>query len=217
MSELDLRRAMVETACQLTQLGLNKGSSGNISVRCGDFFLVTPSGIPAPTLQPEQMVRMQFDGSCKEQGICQPSSEWRFHRDILLARPEIQAVIHTHSPFCTTLAVVGRGIPAFHYMVAVAGGSDIRCAPYATFGTQTLSDSAVAALRGRQACLLGNHGMIAIGPSLPKTLALTIEVETLAEQYWRALQIGQPNLLSPEEMQIVLEKFKHYGSQVQRG
>ena len=129
----------------------------------------------------------------------------------LRARPEVGAIVHTHSPFATTLACLDRGIPAFHYMVAIAGGSDIRCAPYATFGTQALSDHAVAALAGRRACLLAHHGMIATGPSLQGALALAVEVETLAEMYWRALQVGEPRLLPDDEMHVVLEKFATYG------
>jgi L-fuculose-phosphate aldolase len=140
-----------------------------------------------------------------------PSSEWRFHRDIYCARPEIGAIVHTHAPFATTLACLDRGIPPFHYMIAVAGGRDIRCAPYATFGTQALSDHAVAALDGRRACLLAHHGMIAAGDSLAQALALAVEVETLAEMYWRALQIGEPRLLPDDEMRVVLEKFRSYG------
>jgi len=142
-----------------------------------------------------------------------PSSEWRFHRDIYAARADAQAIVHTHAPFATTLACMHRGIPPFHYMVAVAGGKDIRCAPYATFGTQELSDHAVAALAGRRACLLANHGMIAIGASLDGALALAVEVETLAEMYWRALQIGEPSPLPDAEMDVVLEKFRTYGQQ----
>jgi L-fuculose-phosphate aldolase len=140
-----------------------------------------------------------------------PSSEWRFHRDIYAARAEVGAIVHVHSPFATTLACLGRDIPAFHYMIAVAGGKDIRCAPYATFGTQTLSDHALRALVGRKACLLANHGMIAIGATPTDALALAVEVEALAEQYWRALQIGEPNILSDAEMIVVLDKFRSYG------
>src|SRR5262249_53087245 len=151
------------------------------------------------------VVAMTMDGAA--QGPRTPSSEWRFHRDIYAARAEAQAIVHTHSPFATTLSCLERGIPAFHYMIAVAGGSDIRCAPYATFGTQELSDHALRALNGRRACLLANHGMIAMGASLAEAFALAVEVEALAEQYWRALQIGQPIILSDAEMGRVLEKF----------
>jgi L-fuculose-phosphate aldolase len=163
-------------------------------------------------MKPEDIVFMTADGSVPP-GQPKPSSEWRFHRDILGARPEIGAVVHTHANFATSLACLGRDIPAFHYMVAVAGGDSIRCAPYATFGTQALSDHALRALEDRRACLLANHGMIALGDSLEKALALAVEVETLAAQYWRALQLGDPILLSADEMQRVLEKFKSYGVQ----
>ena len=152
---------------------------------------------------------MTLDGEAR--GALLPSSEWRFHRDIYAARADAHAIVHTHAPFATSLACLHRGIPPFHYMVAVAGGTDIRCAPYATFGTQALSDHAVAALAGRRACLLANHGMIAVGASLERALALAVEVETLAEMYWRALQIGEPVLLPDAEMDVVLEKFATYG------
>jgi L-fuculose-phosphate aldolase len=148
-------------------------------------------------------------------GHRKPSSEWRFHRDIYAARPEIGAIVHSHPPFGIALASHGRGIPAFHYMVAMAGGRDIRCAPYATYGTQELSDHAVMALEGRFACLLANHGMIAAGKTLERAVALAVEVESLAEGYWRALQIGEPVILGDAEMDIVIEKFKSYGANAQ--
>jgi L-fuculose-phosphate aldolase len=160
-------------------------------------------------MQGDDVVAMSAEGVAH--GSRQPSSEWRFHRDIYAARADVHAIVHTHSPFATTLACLGADIPAFHYMIAVAGGSDIRCAPYATFGTQQLSDHALRALQGRKACLLANHGMIAAGANLGGALALAVEVEALAEQYWRALQIGKPNLLSDDEMAIVLDKFRTYG------
>ena len=209
---LDLRQAVIDTARRMNALGINQGTSGNVSVRTGKGFLITPSGVPYDDLTPEAIVEMDFDTSADggHEGPHRPSSEWRFHRDILAARPELGAIVHTHSPHATTLACLGRGIPAFHYMVAVAGGASIRCAPYATFGTQALSDRALAALAGRKACLLANHGMIATDQSLDAALALAVEVEALAGQYWRALQIGEPNLLSDEEMAVVLEKFKTY-------
>ncbi len=146
-------------------------------------------------------------------GGLEPSSEWRFHRDIYAVRPEFAAIVHTHSPHATALACHGRGIPAFHYMVAVAGGADIRCAPYATFGTQALSDYAVAALAGRRACLLAHHGVVACGQSLDQALALAIEVEHLARVYLAALALGEPPRLDAAEMERVLERFQHYGPQ----
>ena len=193
----------------MNALGLNRGTSGNLSVRVAGGLLITPSGVPKDELRPADIVALDQAG--KARGRLAPSSEWRFHRDIGKARPEVNAVLHAHSMFSTTLACLGRGIPAFHYMVAVAGGADIRCAPYATFGTATLSRHALAALEGRKACLLANHGMIIVGDSLKDVLRLAVEVETLAAMYWRALQIGKPMLLSKAEMARVLKKFKTYG------
>lgn len=212
-SERDLRERVLETARAMNSAGVNRGKAGNVSARWrgaqGDGFLVTPSGMPYAEIEPDDVVFVTLEGEAL--GTRKPSSEWRFHRDIYRTRREIGAIVHTHSPFATALACTGRGIPAFHYMVAVAGGSDIRCAPYATFGTQALSDFAVEALAGRNACLLANHGMIALGASLPAALALAVEVETLAEIYWRALQLGDPVLLNDAEMAIVLAKFSEYG------
>ena len=203
-----LRRAIIATALQMNALGINRGKSGNVSARIVGGFLITPSALPYDETGPEDIVTVHEDGSAT--GMRVPSSEWRFHRAIYQARPEVRAIVHAHSPFATTLACLDRGIPAFHYMVAVAGGSDIRCAPYATFGTQELADYAVRALEGRAACLLAHHGMIAVGDSLKSALALAVEVETLAEMYWRALQIDQPRNLSDDEMERVLAKFSTY-------
>ena len=200
---------MVAGSRALSAQGLNRGSSGNISVRLATSFLVTPSGVPAEELVPEAMVEMDFSGSVL--GVGRPSSEWRFHRDILLVRGEVNAVVHTHSRYATTLACLRREIPAFHYMIAVAGGDTIRCAPFALFGTQELSDLALQALHQRKACLLGNHGLIALGSDLGAALALAIEVEELCAQYWSALQIGEPTILNGGQMREVLEKFKGYG------
>jgi L-fuculose-phosphate aldolase len=211
MSDDALRAEIIATAIRMNASGINRGKSGNVSARTATGFLITPTGLTYESLQPEDIVAVTLAGTAS--GSRLPSSEWRFHRDIYAACSEAGAIVHAHSSFATSLACLGRDIPAFHYMVAVAGGKDIRCAPYATFGTQDLSDAALTALAGRRACLLANHGMIAMGPSLEAALALAIEVEALAEQYWRALQIGEPNLLSDAEMDVVLEKFKHYGQQ----
>ncbi len=212
-TERALREAVVATALSMNAQGINRGKSGNVSARFSDGrfdgFLITPSGMPYADTTPDDIVAMTADGEAR--GVRLPSSEWRFHRDIYRARADAGAIVHTHAPFATTLACLRWAIPAFHYMVAVAGGRNIRCAPYATFGTQALSDYAVAALEGRNACLLANHGMIAIGASLPAALALAVEVETLAEMYWRARQHGEPHVLSDEEMNVVLDKFKTYG------
>jgi L-fuculose-phosphate aldolase len=206
-----LRQQIIATARRMNALGINQGKSGNLSHRIPEGFLVTPTGMAYETLKPADIVAMGFDGS--HRGTRLPSSEWRFHRDILAARPETNAVIHTHAMFATTLACLGREIPAFHYMVAVAGGDSIRCGPYATFGTEALSRHALAALEGRKACLLANHGMIALGATLDAALALAVEVETLAAMYWRALQVGEPHILDGAEMARVLEKFRTYGQQ----
>ncbi len=213
MSEAELRRALVDTAIAAQREGLNRGASGNLSVRCGDGFLITPSGM-APTEQtPDDVVWLDMDGNAK--GLRKPSSEWRFHRDLYAARPAFGAVLHAHSTFATTLACLGRDIPPFHYMIAAAGGKTIRCAPYATFGTQELSVHAIAAMEERKACLLANHGLLVAEASLERALALAVEVENLCEQYCRVLQIGVPILLSDAEMDVVLEKFKSYGQNAQ--
>ena len=208
----DLRHTIVATAREMNALGINRGKSGNVSARVDGGFLVTPSALPYDETHAEDIV--SIDAAGKATGRRRPSSEWRFHHDIYAARPEVNAIVHTHSPFATTLACLDRGIPAFHYMIAMAGGNDIRCAPYATFGTQELSDHAVKALEGRKACLLAHHGQIATGETLKAALALAVEVETLAEMYWRAVQVGEPRVLSQQEMNVVLEKFADYRTAV---
>jgi len=211
VSETSLRADIILCAQRMNALRINRGTSGNVSARIGGGFLITPTAFAYDALHAEDIVEMTLDGGTR--GTRRPSSEWRFHRDIYAARPEVGAIVHAHSPFATTLSCLGRGIPAFHYMVAVAGGDDIRCAAYATFGTQQLSDRVLTAIQDRKACLMANHGMIAVGGSLDESLALAIEVEALAEQYARALQIGQPNLLSADEMRRVLESFQTYRGQ----
>lgn len=212
MNDLTLREELIDGCRELTRRGLTHGKSGNISLRRdAASFLISPTGIPYDALAPADIAVMDFTG--RWFGAKRPSSEWRFHRDILAARPEVGAIVHTHSTHATALACTGQGIPAFHYMVAVAGGADVRCAPYATFGTQELSDNALAALAGRNACLLANHGVIALGTRLGAALALAGEVENLAAQYAAAVQFGNPRLLSEAEMCTVIEKFKSYGRQ----
>jgi L-fuculose-phosphate aldolase len=204
------RQSIIDACLRMNALGINQGTSGNISLRHDAGMLVTPTSVPYEAMQPEQIVFMGFDGSFDSSQ--RPSSEWRFHLDILRARPDVNAVVHAHPPYATTLAIMGREIPPVHYMVAVAGGDSIRCAPYATFGTEELSRHAVSALKDRLACLLAHHGMIAIGPSLPKAMWLAVEVETLARQYHGCLQIGTPPLLSKAEIQNVLSRMAGYGS-----
>ncbi|WP_141324017.1 class II aldolase/adducin family protein [Myxococcus sp. AB025B] len=206
-----VREAMIATCRKMNAAGLNQGTSGNLSVRVDGGFLLTPTGMDYEVLMPQDMVLMRMDGS--HDGPRRPSSEWQLHRDILEARPEVGAVLHAHSMFSTTLACLRRGIPAFHYMVCAAGGVDVRCAPYATFGTAELARNVLDALEGRKACLMANHGMLALGRDLPSAFKLAVEVETLAAMYWRALQVGEPVLLDDAEMARVLDKFKTYGQQ----
>ena len=206
-------RTMVVSACrELTRRGLTHGTSGNVSVRCGARrFFVSPSGMDYEVLTADDVPLVDLDG--RWFGRCRPSSEWRFHRDILESRPDVGAIVHTHSPRATALACTGRGIPAFHYMIAVAGGRDIRCAPYYTFGTQELSDAALTALKDRKACLLANHGVIATGADLAIAVALAGEIENLALQYSLALTLGEVRILDDAEMSRVIEKFRTYGQQ----
>lgn len=203
-------RKEIAAACQdMNRRGINQGTSGNISARVDEGFLLTPSGMAYDEMKPADIVLMRPDAS--HTGKRKPSSEWRFHHALMTSRPEIGAVVHTHSMFATTLSCLGMEIPAVHYMVAAAGGHNIRCAPYATYGTQETANNALKALEDRSACLLANHGMIVVGPNLKKAMWLAVEVETLAAQYWRALQIGKPNILSKAEIQRVIDKFKSYG------
>ncbi|MGO1120551.1 class II aldolase/adducin family protein [Rhodovibrionaceae bacterium A322] len=208
------RQELIATVCRMNALGINQGTSGNASVRVGAGFLITPSGLAYEDIAPEDVVEMQMDGSfVSANGLRKPSSEWRFHLDVLAARPEFNALVHTHGKAVASLSCLRRDIPAFHYMVALAGGTSIRCADYATFGTQALSDKALVALEDRKACLLANHGQLAAGASLRQALSLAQEVETLADMYWRALQMGTPVILNDDEMAEVIEKFnKGYGS-----
>jgi len=212
-AETALRREVIETALEMERLGINQGTSGNISARWQDGLLITPSGVPYAELQTQDIVWLPRDVSDDAEVFAQsrPSTEWRFHRDILRSRPEINAVVHTHSNAATALAIHSRGIPAHHYMVAVAGGNSIRCAPYATFGSQALSEHTLTALKDRTACLLAHHGVIAIGRDLARALWLANEVEVLAQQYLLACQLGIPPVLSDEAINEVIEKFKGYG------
>jgi L-fuculose-phosphate aldolase len=211
LTHRDLRVELIETCRQMNTLGINQGTSGNVSVRTTDGFLITPSGIPYDAMTPEQVVAMDLEGGYV--GDYLPSSEWRMHMDILRHHADAVAVVHTHSIYATALACLRIGIPAFHYMIGIGGGSDIRCSDYATFGTQALSETMITAMEGRAACLLANHGMICHGPNLAKALWRAVEVETLAKQYWIARQLGEPVILSEEEMNGVLARFKSYGKQ----
>jgi L-fuculose-phosphate aldolase len=210
-----ISQQIIDTCLAMDANRINQGSAGNVSARFEEGFLITPSGMAYDRLVPDDIVYVGMDGSA--QGRLTPSSEWRMHLDIYAARPEAGAVLHAHSTFATALSCLRRDIPAFHYMVAVAGGVDIKCSDYALFGTQALSDSMLKALKERRACLLGTHGMICFHDDLDKTLWLAVEVETLAKQYWHACLAGEPVLLSDAQMSEVLEKFQHYGKQPGKG
>jgi len=207
----DLRLELIATARAMQPAGLNRGTAGNVSVRSGDGFLITPTGMPYAALSADDIPLMALDGS--HQGSRKPSSEWRFHRDLYASRPTVGAVLHAHSPFAVSLACLRYAIPAFHYMIARFGGDSIRCADYAIFGSAELSAAAMAAMENRKACLLANHGLLVAGRDLDEALALAVELEELCEQYWRACQLGQPVVLSAEEMAAVLAKFATYGQQ----
>ncbi len=209
-SENVLRQSMVDVMRAMEARGLNRGTSGNVSVRLGEALLVTPSGVPASRLAPDQMVRVEPGGAFDPAGP-RPSSEWRMHQEILRRRQDVSAVVHCHSRHATILACAGRPIPAVHYMVAVAGGSSVPVAPYATFGTAELAEAVVRVLNGRFGALMANHGQIAIAPTLERALAIAEEVEEQAAVYWGALAIGGPNLLSEAEMAVIQKKFRTYG------
>ncbi len=206
-----LRRALIDTCLAMNASGVNQGTSGNASARLDQRrFLITPSGRPYDAMKPVDLPVMALDGGWS--GEFRPSTEWRFHRDIFAERPDVGAIVHAHSPFATALACLRLDVPPFHYMVAVAGGDTIRCAPYATFGTQALSDHALAALEGRKACLLANHGLIATGATPQRALALAIEIETLCGMYLRARAVAEPTRLSADEMARVIGLFRTYGT-----
>lgn len=204
-----LAREIVDVGRTMRSVGLSRGTSGNVSGRIPGGMLITPSGIHYEDMGPEDLVSMGFDGP--RQGFRRPSTEWRLHAGILEARPDAGAVLHAHPPFASTLACLRRGIPAFHYMVAVAGGRSIPCAPYATFGTRTLAERAVDALETRAACLLANHGLVCVGAGPREALELAEVVEWLAEAYWRTLQAGDPVIIDDAEMAQVAEQFARYG------
>ena len=209
MTEAELRSTVVAAVQRLDTLGMNRGSTGNVSARHGKGMLITPTGMGADGLRPQDLVWLGFDGSM--QGDWQPSSEWHFHQAAYLARPELNAVVHTHSTHATALACLRRPLPAFHYMVAVAGGDSVPLVPYFTFGTEALSEAVALALQGRDACLLANHGLVAVGTTVAQAMKVVQEIESLCEVYLKALAVGEPAVLSREQMAEVIAKFAGYG------
>jgi len=218
MQHIDLREKIIKTALSLNETGLSAGASGNVSARIpdkdGQGFLITPSGVKYHRLRAADIVYMDMDGNAT--GDFVPSSEWRFHLDIYKQRRSAKAIVHAHPPYATALACLNKGIPAFHYMVAVAGGKDIRCCTYEPFGTPELSAAVLEALAGRKACLMSHHGLIAFGDNLEKAMSLAVEVEVLAQQYQLVLQMGEPELLSEKDMEDVLHRFWTYGDNAQK-
>ena len=213
-TEAAARQAVVETALGMSRRGLSPGRSGNVSCRWLDGMLITPSGMAYDAIRPADVAFVGPDGS-PAAGTRKPSSEWRFHLAAYEARPDMHAVVHTHSLHAVVLACARQPIPAFHYMVAIAGGTDIPCVPYATFGTEELAAHVASGLARRNACLMANHGQIAIATTLPAALELAAEVEVLAEQYYKVLALGKAHVLSDAEMANVLERFKSYGQRAQ--
>ncbi len=213
--EQALRREIVERCQEMNANGLNQGTSGNVSARCGDRMLISPSAIPYDEMEPEMIASLPLDGSGEWHGPKRPSTEWRFHLALLRDRPDAQAVVHAHPTFCTTLAIARKEIPACHYMIAAFGGNNVRCAGYATFGTEALSKLAIDAMTDRTACLLANHGMIAIGENLAKAMWRAVELETIARQYYLSLQLDGQVLLSDAAIDDTLAAFGGYGLQVE--
>ena len=209
MSDDVLRDAVVAAVQRLDALGMNRGSTGNVSARQGQGMLITPTGMGAEGLRPQDLVWVGFDRSV--QGHWKPSSEWHFHQAAYLARPDLHAVVHTHSTHAAALACLRRPLPAFHYMVAVAGGDSVPLVPYFTFGTEALSRAVALALQNRDACLLANHGLVAAGVSVAQAMKVVQEIESLCEVYLKALAVAEPALLGADEMALVIDKFRSYG------
>ncbi len=217
MNDPDLRTEALAAMCRLDGLGLNRGSTGNLSLRAsGGGFWITPSGMPADELGVEDFVLLGDDGGMLD-GAWQPSTEWPFHCAVYRARPDLRAVVHMHSPHATALACLRRPLPAFHYMVAVAGGDDVPCTPYHLFGTEALSQAVGAAFVERQACLMANHGLVAGGSTLAQALKVAVEIEALCGIYLQALAAGEPALLSRDQMAEVIERFRTYGKSRRTG
>lgn len=211
LEEYQLRQAIIEQCLRMNAMGLNQGSSGNISARYKNQLIITPTAMAYEAMRPEMLAAIPLEGQGEWRCSHQPSSEWRFHYDLMRSRPEIGAIIHTHSTYATSLAITRRSIPAVHYMIALFGGNEVRCAEYATYGTQALSDHVLKAMEGRKACLLANHGLLVAGETLTKALWLTSELETLAQQYYHALQLGGAVILSDAQMAEVHAKLANYG------
>lgn len=214
MRDLNLRNDLIQTVLKMNELGINQGTSGNAAVRLETGYLITPSGMAYEDITLDDVVFKRIGGDYESpNGLRKPSSEWRFHEDIFVARPEVEAIVHTHGKAVMTIACLQKDVPPIHYMIGVTGGKSIRCAPYETFGTQELSNVAVKALEGRKACLLANHGQIAVGGSLKQALSMALEVETLCDVYWRTMVAGGAVLIDDRQMDEALARFNQgYGT-----
>jgi len=215
MNESELREAAVAAVRRLDASGMNRGSTGNLSLRVGEGMLITPTGMGADDLRPQDLVWLGWDGTLR--GDWQPSSEWHFHQAVYRARPDLHALLHTHSTHAAALACLRRELPAFHYMVAIAGGDSVPCVPYELFGTEALSKAVAGAFVDRDACLMANHGLVAGGATLVKAMKVLQEIESLCEVYLKALAVGEPAVLSRAQMAEVIEKFRSYGKAARAG
>ena len=212
-AERQLREAIIAKCRWMNASGLNQGTSGNISARYQDRMLITPSAVAYDAMMPDMIASMPLEGGGDWDGPLKPSTEWRFHLDIMCARPDVGGIVHTHSTYATVLAIARKSIPACHYMIAAFGGTDIRCAGYARYGTKELSELALAALKQRNGCLLANHGMIAVGANLEKAMWLAVELETIARQYYLSLALGSPVILNDADIAETAKEFASYGLQ----
>ncbi len=214
MNEADLRKEVVAAYQELSREGMNKGASGNVSARMGDHMLITPSGIPSALMEPEQVAKLRIDDDEGHyEGPCKPSSEWRFHRDILRSRQDAGAVVHAHAPFSTILSILRKPIPAVHYMMAAFGTTEIKVADYCCYGTPELSEAVIKAMEGANGCLMANHGMVVAGPNMTRTMWLAGEIELLASQYYHSMLVGDPHILSAAEIAETAQSFENYGPQ----
>jgi L-fuculose-phosphate aldolase len=211
LKHMQLRKQVIQTCLAMNEEGINQGTSGNVSVRVPEGFLITASGVPYKKMKPHHVVSMDLDGGYEGEYL--PSTEWRMHMDIYKARPEAGAIVHVHSTYATALACLHREVPAFHYMIGVTGGTSLRVSDYAEFGTQELSDTMLEAMKGRTACLLANHGQICFSNNLDKALWLAGEIEATCHQFWAASVAGKPIVLAEAQMVSVLKRFKTYGRQ----
>jgi L-fuculose-phosphate aldolase len=214
MNETEIRAEVVAAYQELSREGMNKGASGNVSARCGDHMLITPSGIPSAQMSPDQVAKIAIDDETGAwDGPCKPSTEWRFHRGILASRQDAGAVVHTHAPFATILSILRKPIPAIHYMMAAFGTTEIKCSGYTTFGTDDLSKMVLDAMDGSAGCLMANHGMVVTGPNMTRAMWLAGELELLASQYYHSLLLGKPHILSAADIEKTAESFSSYGPQ----